>query len=75
MVRVNVYLPDDLAEQARIADLNVSRLAQDAIRLALDARAILVGLCAVATILRLGLFLTPVLALQVWAVLRSPRHS
>ena len=35
---------------------------------ALRVSAILVGLCAAATILRLGLFLTPVLALQVWAV-------
>lgn len=40
MARVNVYLPDELAEQARAADLNVSGLAQDAIRRALDARAV-----------------------------------
>lgn len=32
MTRVNVYIPDDLAEQARSARLNVSSLAQDAIR-------------------------------------------
>jgi len=37
---VNVYLPDELAEQARAADLNVSGLAQNAIRRALDARAV-----------------------------------
>ena len=36
MARVNVYLPDDLAEQARSADLNVSGLAQAAIRRELD---------------------------------------
>ena len=40
MARVNVYLPDELAEQARAADLNVSGLTQDAIRRALDARAV-----------------------------------
>ncbi len=40
MARVNVYLPDELAERARAADLNVSGLAQDAIRRALDARAV-----------------------------------
>jgi post-segregation antitoxin (ccd killing protein) len=35
MARVNVYLPDDLAQRARAAGLNVSGLAQDAIRDAL----------------------------------------
>jgi post-segregation antitoxin (ccd killing protein) len=35
MARVNVYLPDDLAERARAAGLNVSGVAQDAIRGAL----------------------------------------
>ena len=40
MARVNVYLPDELAEQARAADLNVSGLAQEAIRRALDAQAV-----------------------------------
>lgn len=35
MARVNVYLPDDLAERARSAGLNVSGVAQDAIRGAL----------------------------------------
>lgn len=40
MARVNVYLPDELAKQARAADLNVSGLTQDAIRRALDARAV-----------------------------------
>lgn len=32
MARVNIYLPDDLAEQARKADVNVSAVAQDALR-------------------------------------------
>lgn len=40
MARVNVYLPDELAERARAADLNVSGLTQDAIRRALDVRAV-----------------------------------
>lgn len=35
MARVNVYLPDELAKQARDAGLNVSGLAQDALRRAL----------------------------------------
>jgi len=39
MARVNVYLPDDLAAEAKSADLNVSALTQDAIRRALDAAA------------------------------------
>jgi post-segregation antitoxin (ccd killing protein) len=32
MARVNVYLPDDLAEEARAAGLNVSNITQDALR-------------------------------------------
>lgn len=40
MVIVSLHLPDDLAERARAADLDMSRLAQDAIRRALDARAV-----------------------------------
>jgi post-segregation antitoxin (ccd killing protein) len=35
IARVNVYLPDDLAERARAAGVNVSGVAQDAIRGAL----------------------------------------
>lgn len=38
MARVNVYVPDDLAEEARAAGLNVSQLTQKAMRDALDAR-------------------------------------
>lgn len=37
MGRVNVYLPDKLAEQAREAGLNVSALTQEAVRSALAA--------------------------------------
>ncbi len=35
MARVNVYLPDDLAQQARKAGLNISGVAQEALRSAL----------------------------------------
>jgi len=38
MARVNVYLPDDLAAQAKAAGLNVSGLTQEAIKSALAAR-------------------------------------
>jgi post-segregation antitoxin (ccd killing protein) len=37
MARVNVYLPDKLAEEARVAGLNVSSLTQEAVRSALSA--------------------------------------
>jgi post-segregation antitoxin (ccd killing protein) len=37
MARVNVYIPDDLADQAKDAGLNVSSLTQDALRSALSA--------------------------------------
>ena len=39
MARVNIYLPDDLAEQARSAGLNVSNVAQDALRRELATKA------------------------------------
>jgi post-segregation antitoxin (ccd killing protein) len=38
MARVNVYLPDKLAEEAKVAGLNVSSLTQEAVRSALSAR-------------------------------------
>jgi post-segregation antitoxin (ccd killing protein) len=31
MARVNVYLPDQLAQEARAAELNISRVTQDAL--------------------------------------------
>ncbi len=37
MARVNVYLPDDLAAEAKQAGLNVSSLTQEALRGALAA--------------------------------------
>jgi post-segregation antitoxin (ccd killing protein) len=37
MARVNVYLPDELADRARDAGLNVSSLTQEAVRSALAA--------------------------------------
>ena len=36
MARVNVYLPDDLADEARAAGLNVSSVVQEALRRELD---------------------------------------
>lgn len=38
MARVNVYLPDELADQAKDAGLNVSSLTQEAVRSALSAK-------------------------------------
>ena len=38
MARVNVYLPDDLADAAREAGLNVSSIAQEALRDRLRAK-------------------------------------
>lgn len=38
MARVNVYLPDDLVERVRAAGLNVSNVAQTALRRELDRR-------------------------------------
>ena len=37
MARVNVYLPDDLAAEAKAAGINVSNLTQQALRSALAA--------------------------------------
>ncbi len=37
MARVNVYLPDDLAEEVKSVGLNVSKLTQEALRSALAA--------------------------------------
>ncbi len=37
MARINVYLPDDLATEVKEAGLNVSNLAQEALRSALAA--------------------------------------
>lgn len=39
MARVNVYVPDDLAARARAAGLNVSAVAQAAIRAELERNA------------------------------------
>jgi post-segregation antitoxin (ccd killing protein) len=35
MARVNIYLPDDLAREARAAGLNISKVTQEALRSAL----------------------------------------
>lgn len=39
MARVNVYLPDDLAAEAKAAELNLSAVTQDAVRQQLRGRA------------------------------------
>ncbi len=54
MARVNVYLPDDLAAEARAAGLNVSGLTQAAIRDALAARRVDEWLDDVAALRPLG---------------------
>ncbi|MBM3695954.1 MAG: antitoxin [Actinobacteria bacterium] len=38
MARVNIYLPEDLAREAKAAGLNISRVAQEALRAELAAR-------------------------------------
>jgi post-segregation antitoxin (ccd killing protein) len=38
VARINVYLPDDLATEAKKAGLNVSAVTQQALRRRLDAR-------------------------------------
>jgi post-segregation antitoxin (ccd killing protein) len=37
MARVNVYVPDELAQRARDVGVNISRITQDALRSALAA--------------------------------------
>jgi post-segregation antitoxin (ccd killing protein) len=41
MARINIYLPDDLAERVRAADINVSAIAQDALERELKATSLL----------------------------------
>jgi len=44
MARINVYVPDDLADAARSAELNVSAITQDAIRTVLSVKSTAVWL-------------------------------
>lgn len=55
MARVNVYLPDDLAQQVRDADLNVSAVTQDALRRELELRRTDAWLEAVANLTQIEL--------------------
>lgn len=55
MARVNVYLPDDLAAEAKAAGLNVSNLTQEALRSALAASRVDEWLDDVAAIRPLGI--------------------
>jgi hypothetical protein len=50
MSRINVYLPDDLADAARASDLNVSAITQAAIRSALEANSVTSWLDALTTL-------------------------
>jgi post-segregation antitoxin (ccd killing protein) len=62
MARVNVYLPDELAREARAADLNVSGLTQDAVRRALSARRTDAWLDGLIEVKRTGVAIETVLA-------------
>ena len=44
MTRVNIYLPSDLAEAVKEADINVSAIAQDALAAELGKRALITWL-------------------------------
>lgn len=55
MARVNVYLPDDLAAEARAAGLNVSNLTQQALRSALAASRVDKWLDGVTAVTPLGI--------------------
>lgn len=55
MARVNVYLPDELAADARAAGLNVSQLTQEALRSALAARQVDDWLDGIASMRPLGI--------------------
>ena len=50
MARVNVYLPDDLAAEAREADINISRFVQEALRRELAGRATSAWLASLETL-------------------------
>ena len=54
MARVNVYLPDDLAAEAKEAGLNVSAVTQAAIRSELQRNAMAVWLDELASFRRQG---------------------
>ena len=55
MAVVNLHIPDDLVEQARAADLDISRLARDAIRRALESHAVNEWLDDLASLPSLGI--------------------
>lgn len=55
MARVNVYLPDDLAAEAKAAGLNVSNLTQEALSSALAASRVDEWLEGVASLRSLGI--------------------
>lgn len=68
MARVNIYLPNDLAAEAKAAGLNVSGIAQEALRAELDKRRVSDWLDEI-----LGLPATGVTHEQVMTALREAR--
>ncbi len=48
MARVNIYLPDDLAREAKSAGLNISKITQEALRTALESRRVAAWLDGIA---------------------------
>lgn len=55
MGRVNVYLPDDLATEAKAAGLNISNITQEALRSELRANSMNEWLAEVAKLPRLNI--------------------
>ena len=62
MARVNIYLPNDLAEEARAAGLNISGITQEALRAELAARRVGAWLDGVAALPPTGVTHEQVLA-------------
>jgi len=48
MARVNIYLPNDLAEEAKAAGLNISKITQEALRVELGTRRVAAWLDGIA---------------------------
>ena len=62
MARVNIYLPNELAEEAKAAGLNISGIAQEALRTELAARRVSVWVEAVSRLPATGVTHEEVLA-------------
>jgi post-segregation antitoxin (ccd killing protein) len=55
MARVNIYLPDDLAREAKAAGLNISKITQEALRVELATHRVAAWLDAVARLPATGI--------------------